>query len=80
MADIHKLNPFAIGKNDLRLLAGDEDLEQFQIICHWKNGSTTVGWSAGITHSQLVFGSKCLEAEVHGRVFPHRHQADEIDY
>jgi len=58
-----------VNKQALVALGNDPDLENFQLVCHWKDGRTTVGWMADITHSQIVFGAAMLTQEVNDRVF-----------
>jgi hypothetical protein len=78
-ADVRALRPDGrITKTDLIELAQHDDLAQVQIVCHWKDGATTVGWTADINHGQLVFGARQLTLEVDNAVFPHAHHSDDI--
>ena len=69
-----------ISKETLMELANHPDLEHFMIVCFWDDNEVTCGWTADISHSSLVFGSKQLDQEVIDQVFPHRHQPEDTDY
>jgi hypothetical protein len=66
---VRALNANGVSKESLIQLGSDPDLGHFQVICHWKDGRSTVGWSTEISHDELVFGSELLKFAVNERVF-----------
>jgi hypothetical protein len=63
-------------KQVLVALGNNPELESFQIVCHWEDGKTTIGWMPEMTHAQLVFGATQLSLEVNDRVFYHHEDED----
>lgn len=67
-------------KGTLIELGQDPELEDAMVVCFWKNGSTTCGWTGACTNGQLIYGSEMMRADVNNTVFPHRHGEADIDY
>ncbi len=42
-------------------MSRSNELEHYQIVCHWKNGTTTTGWSTGIRSHVMSFGIMTLD-------------------
>lgn len=53
----------------LQELSVNPDLEHFQIVCHWKDGTTSTGWSHGIKGSKMALGMIVLEEAVKVAIF-----------
>jgi len=70
MSNIFTIKPNnSVLKEALIELGSNEDLDNFQIVCHWKCGNTTCGWSTGLPVGLLVFGAELLKHEVNETVF-----------
>lgn len=55
----------------LRDMSQHPELEHFQIVCHWKDGRTSTGWSDGIHSHVMAMGCMTLEYTTQHAVFAH---------
>ncbi len=59
--DVPDPQPVEIHTQVLHEMAISPELMDFQIVCHWKDGKTTTGWSDGIKSNVMAFGVLTLD-------------------
>ena len=70
MSEVIALKPGGrLDRGSLAQLANDDRLEHFMVVCIWKDGDCTAGWTGGMEHRDLVFGAAALQDEVQSQVF-----------
>ena len=50
-------------------LSANPDLKDYQIVCHWKDGSISSGWSSGQHVNQLISGYTFLRVSTENVIF-----------
>jgi len=67
--DTPDIQPREVHHQLLDEMAHSPELDHFQIVCHWKNGKTTTGWSHGIRSHVMTFGATALTEAVRHAIF-----------
>ena len=61
--------PVEVHHQMLHELSINPNLEHFQVVCHWKNGKSTSGWSENINSLMMMFGCAVLEEHSKKTIF-----------